>query len=162
MKEIKLLKGDIAIVDDADYDYLSQFKWYSVKTGNTFYAKRVDGNKRYFMHREILNAPNDKIIDHKDHNGLNNQRNNIRLCNKSENTRNMIRNNKDIKSSKYLGVSVRMSGRLKGQILAFIKVNYKNVYLGSFKSELDAAMARDVAAIKYHGDFARLNFSNNK
>src|SRR3954463_16169401 len=101
MKSIKLSKGLVTIVDDSDYDYLMHWKWCSVKFGNRHYAYNY--SVRY-MHRFILEVIDPKIeIDHIDDNGLNNQRYNIRIANRSQNMANRIiyTNN----TSGYKGVS---------------------------------------------------------
>ncbi|MFA7361984.1 MAG: endonuclease [Candidatus Kapaibacterium sp.] len=158
MKEIKLTQGKIALVDDEDYEYLNQFKWCAARQMNTFYAVRnVRINKfktkMIFMHRVILKTPSGKITDHKDHNGLNNQKNNIRVC---TNTQNQMNNSSRGGSSRYIGVFYD-----RGAIRACITVNKKNIYLGTFNNEIEAAIARDKAAKIYHGEFANFNFKLN-
>lgn len=146
--------GDkIVLVDDKDYDYLSQFNWSLLKDENTFYASRRCGKKRLKMHREILGISDPNIkIDHKDLNGLNNQRNNLRLATNSQNNRN--RRSYKNSSSKYLGVTWRKHSTAWE---ASIKSDGKNNYLGHFKNEIDAALAYNNAAKKLHGEFANLN-----
>jgi len=106
------------------------------------------------MHRRILGLkPNDgKFTDHIDMNGLNNQRKNLRVATKGQNEANQIkyRNN----TSGFKGVSWH-KGTEKWE--AKIMVNSQSKYLGLFNSRIDAAHAYNDAAIKYHGDFARLN-----
>ena len=155
MKEIKLTQDKIALVDDEDFEYLNQFKWYAGKSINTFYACRRLGKTEIRMHREIMKTQLEnnigKLIDHKDGNGLNNQKNNLRTCTISENNKNRHTINN---SSGYLGVS--LSKRRK-KWLAQIKNNKKVIYLGYFKDKKDAAKAYNEAAIKYHGEFASPN-----
>ena len=104
MREIQLTQGQIALVDDEDFENLNQFKWYANKHGNTFYAGRnirVDGKwKQVYMHHTILNG---KRIDHIDHNGLNNQKSNLRLCTQGQNMMNTQK--RENCSSIYKGVS---------------------------------------------------------
>lgn len=151
MKEIKLTKNKVALVDDADYECLNQVKWYAFKTGNTYYAARRFNKKVLLMHRVIMNAETGLEVDHKDHYGLNNQRSNLRICTRKQNRQNQTPFGK----SKYLGVSI------KGKyIQAAINVNGKRLHLGYFKTEEEAAIAFDVAAKKYRGDFAYQNFNN--
>jgi hypothetical protein len=156
-KEIPLSKGKVAIVDDCDYEYLSQFKWRAKVSANTCYAVRwtpyVDG-KRVFMamHREILNAPKGMDVDHANGNGLDNRRENIRLCSKAENNCNVDK--RTTNTSGYKGVywNSRMN-----KWYAKIGVDGQQKYLGSFSRKEDAALAYDRAAPKYHGQFAQLN-----
>ena len=151
MKEIKLTQGKIALVDDDDFEYLNQFKWHAMKIRNMFYAGRGHSGTR--MHREIMNVKKtDVIVDHKDGNGLNNQKDNLRPCSVGENNKNRHTVNN---LSGYLGVS-RVTSKCESWQAA-IRVNGKNIYLGSFKDKKDAAKAYNEAAIKFHGEFARIN-----
>jgi len=110
MKEIQLSKiGKYkgmykVLVDDEDFEYLNQFNWHVGKVRGNNYAKRtIHSNpiKSVKMHRAIMNAPINMQVDHIDHNGLNNQKSNLRLCVNKENAC----NRKSIGKSKYLGVS---------------------------------------------------------
>ena len=106
------------------------------------------------MHRQIMNAPKGTPIDHKDHNGLNNTRENLRLATISENARNCEKTKRPT-SSKYKGVCWNKKSK-KWQ--AHIHYNGISIHLGLFDSEEDAAKAYDEAAKIYHGEFAVLNF----
>lgn len=157
MREIILISKTygqkIVFVDDKDYDYLSQFNWSLLKDENTFYASRRCGKKRLKMHREILGISDSDIkIDHRDLNGLNNQRGNLRIATNSQNNRN--RRPYKNSSSKYLGVTWRKDSTAWE---ASIKSDGKNKYLGHFKTEEDAALAYNKAAKEVHGEFANLN-----
>jgi hypothetical protein len=165
MKEIKLSqqgknKGKyVALVDDEDFDYLMQWRWNAKKVGNTYYAMSfnfTDGvQKNIRMHRVIMNTPREMDVDHKDHNGLNNQKSNLRNCTKSQNSMNVYPSG----VSGYLGVSIR-TGTTK--YFAQIKVNKKTLFLGMFDDPKEAAIIRDRATIKYFGEFANLNFKDNE
>jgi hypothetical protein len=157
MKKIKLTQGKFAIVDDEDFEFLNQFKWYAKRDRTTFYAVR-NGGKRpnrvmVQMHRVIMNCPDIMAVDHLDSNGLNNQKSNLRVCTEADNHRNqkMPSNN----TSGYKGVVWHESTK---RFTAQICVNSKQIYLGSFGVGEEAAKAYDDAAIKYRGEFARLNF----
>jgi hypothetical protein len=168
MKEIKLSqhgknKGKfVVLVDDAVFDSLNKFTWFASKGNNTYYAgRRIMIGGRWiniWMHRLIMNAPNLYVVDHIDGNGLNCQLNNLRICLHKENSRNQIAQKN--KSSKYKGVSfctVKHRETKYVYITAQITVNYKNIKLGNFKTEEDAAEAYNRAAINYFGEFANLN-----
>ena len=91
MKTIELTKGKYVLVDDEDYDYLNQWDWYAYPHGRTFYAVReiiakTGIKSKLRMHRVIVNAKNGEICDHRDGNGLNNQRANLRKCSHQQNT----------------------------------------------------------------------------
>ena len=94
MKEIPLTKGYVAQVDDDMFDYLSQWKWRALRTRYTVYAVRAEyiGNyktREIRMHRAITDCPAGMFVDHIDHNGLNNQGHNLRVCTLAENSRNI-------------------------------------------------------------------------
>ena len=165
MKEINLTKGFVALIDDEDFEYLSKFKWYAMKGGSTFYAARYTYDKNdktrscILMHREAANSPKDKQVDHIDHNGLNNQKVNLRNCTRQQNMMNkaLTKRNK----TKFKGVSTSMrNGQIK--ISADIKAEGRTIYLGRFKTLESAALAYNEAAVKYFGEFAYLNNVNNK
>lgn len=156
MKEIKLTQGKVALVDDEDFEYLNQFNWYANKDRNTWYAvrftKKKGHGKRIAMHRVILNTPDGLTVDHKDHDGLNNQKYNLRNATYRQNQMNKTPSKTG--TSKYLGVSIS-NGK---QIMAQITINKEKVYLGTFKTEELAAIAYDNAAMEYCKEFANLNF----
>jgi len=140
------------MVDDEDFEYINQFRWNAYKKKNdTYYSSRYVGtinSKQVYvhMHCDIMGG---KLIDHIDGNGLNNQRSNLRFCTKSQNSMNAkpYRN----KTSKYKGVS-----RAPGRTSFALAVN--GMYIGSFRSEIEAAKAYDIKAKELFGQFARLNF----
>lgn len=154
MKLIKLTLGKFAQVDDEDYDYLNQWRWYAKKSWNTFYARRqtiIDGKRvTIIMHRLIMNTPSDLQVDHIDHNGLNNQRNNLRNC---TNQQNSLNRNLYKESSKYLGVRYCDSGKNQGLFTAHMR---PYLHLGFFKTEEEAMIAYNNMAVKLFGQFANL------
>jgi hypothetical protein len=152
-KLIPLTQGKFAIVDAEDYDWLMRYKWHVVNDRTTCYAMRSKGYTTVSMHRQIMNAPKGLIVDHIDHNGLNNRKNNLRNCTHSQNLLNR-RIRPDCKS-KYKGVVWDLYAR---KWISRICLNQKRINLGCFDNEIDAALAYDRAARKYHGEFACLNF----
>lgn len=156
MKEIPLTQGKVAIVDDEDYEYLSQWKWFAEATKNEarWYAARNYGEHKGLlrMHRAIF-LPNkvDLVIDHVDGNGLNNQRFNLRYCSFAENRRNNSLYSNS--TSGYKGVSWHKRDR---KWRANITVQSAQVSLGYFDSPEEAYKVYCEAAIKYFGEFARL------
>jgi len=160
MKKIKLTQGKFAFVDDEDYQELSRHRWCSQVGQSTFYAVRrfwLKYEKKYegeLMHRRILGLKHadGKKVDHINGNGLDNRKQNLRICSQAENLCNskVRRDN----TSGYKGVSWHRNRR-KWQ--AHIGVDGKLVYLGIFPDSRQAAAAYNRAALAYHGQFARLN-----
>lgn len=152
MKEILLTQGKVTSVDNSVFDFFNQWKWCAAKHHNTYYATRIEiiEGKRttFYLHREIVKAKKGIQVDHWDGDGLNNQGFNLRNATNGQNQS----NRKPWGKSKYLGVSYQ--GKY---ILAQIRTNKEIIHLGNFKTEEDAARAYDKAAIRYHGDFAKLN-----
>lgn len=165
MKKIALTQGKFAIVDDSDFGFLNQWKWYALpdKT-RTYYAARTilrPVKITVRMHRVILGLkPGDvRKADHKNGNGLDNRRGNLRVCDDYENQHNRWKQAK-MATSKYKGVCV-VSYRGYRYFNTRIQVNNKRIFLGSFpytpEGELSAARVYNSAAKKHHGAFAQLN-----
>jgi hypothetical protein len=153
MKEIQLTKGKKALVDDVDYEYLSQWKWH---VGSHGYAVRTssDASKRkILMHRVIMQTSEKMEADHISGDKLDNRRSNLRHADSSQNKMNKGPqcNNK----SGYKGVCWHSQ---KEKWHAQIKCRDVKKSLGLHLSSEDAARAYDRAAIEYFGEFAYLNF----
>ena len=158
-KTIQLTQGKEAIIDDCDFDLVmnSGYKWCAVKGLTRSYTYYVVGNggtnpRRILMHQLIMGKPQNGCLDHKDGNGLNNRRENLRVATLTQNCANR-RVHKNSKSG-FKGVYYEPR---KNRYIAHIKKNYKRFWLGSFRDPIDAAKAYDSAATKHFGEFARLN-----
>lgn len=154
---IPLTQGKFATVSSEDYEFIMEWKWWANKSrtsyGYRWYAARTaPGRKHVSMHREIAKRaglPEARDYDHKDRDGLNNTRGNIRPSTRSQNIANSTK--AEGKSSHFKGVAWHKASR-KWQ--ACIKVEYKFIYLGVFEKEGDAAQAYLLAAKRYFGEFA--------
>ena len=167
MKKIKLTQDQWALVDDEDYEMLTEHKWYANRDKDKFYVMRnspTDSNgkqKTIFMHREITNAPKGKVVDHINGNPLDNRRENLRVCTNQENTMNRRkhRNNKSgYKGVCYMKKKKYMISEHSKPWLAQIGHNQKNIFLGMYKAKEEAARAYDRKAVELFGEFAVLNF----
>lgn len=143
------------LIDDEDYKKISPYTWsVNLDNGNFYAGAWVDG-KRIRMHRFIMGATDpEKLIDHRNGNTLDNQKDNLRDSTKSQNNCNRI--SKRNASSKYLGVSFDKA-RNKWQSHIKDTKTKKHHYLGRFDSEKDAAIAYNSRAIEIHGEFAKIN-----
>jgi hypothetical protein len=160
MKKIPLTQGQFALVDDEDFERVnSAGKWTFWTNGNNQYAYRyfwVGKIHKYIsMHRFILSAPKDKQIDHRDGNGINNQKTNLRLCTQSQNGGNS-RIAKDNQTG-YKGVCFMQGSYGINPWHARIRVKRRLLDLGFFPSAQSAAVAYNKAALANFGEFARLN-----
>ena len=158
MKELRLTKGKVALVDDEDFEHLM-----SLRTPGGWAIPQwcCNGDYAYngelgLLHRYLMNAPKGVDVDHRDGNKLNCQRNNMRLATKAQNQQN--------RRTKYAGLS-KFKGahwdRSRGWWIARIRVDGKLKYLGIFDTDKEAGAAYNEAATKYFGDFAALNDLDN-
>lgn len=154
--EIKLTQGKVAIVDTADYDVLSQYKWYALKPTNNknYYAARGTYDKVtkrrsiQYMHKFLLDTTD--YVDHINRNSLDNRRSNLRSATPSQS-----RVNSTPKGvSKYMGVSWSKSA---GKWQAHIAYQGKKKYLGAFSDEKEAAETYNEWVKGIYGEFANLN-----
>jgi hypothetical protein len=161
-RRIYLDEGLWTIVDPQDYYRFGCFKWCLDGHDGKFYAVRdarvgLDYTIRVRLSREIMQAPKGTFVDHHNGDSLDNRRDNLRIATRCQNMQNAKkRKNKANASSQFIGVYLDKNGRTWNYQL---KANGKIVSTGRYATEIEAARARDLAAIKYHGEFARLNFS---
>ena len=158
MKRIPLTQDKFALVDDSDFEWLNQWKWCAARDKKTYYAIRkipTNSHPRQIiirMHRQILNAPKEMLVDHRNSNGLDNQRENIRLCTFSQNSQNRCLSRS---TSGFKGV---YWNKRKQKWHSRIRVESKYQNLGYHFCIVKAAKAYDEAAIKHFRDFANINF----
>lgn len=143
--------------DRKDLDLLSKYTWAISKIRGGKYASAYVylGKRKYcriLMHRLIMKAKPGQIVDHKNSNGLDNRRANLRLCTSQQNSLNSNKHKDN--TSGYRGVSWHVEDK---KWYARISINGKCKYIGSFEHKKDAALAYNKAAKKHHGEFARLN-----
>lgn len=151
------------LVDDEDYELVSQYKWNldKIPNSNKFYAihsfnkgKDENGTYRFSsfkMHRLIMRFPKTKI-DHKDNDGLNNLRSNLRLATNNQNGYNQTINANS--KSGFKGVSYKNT---EGRYAVRIRVNGRIIYGGGFQNIVAAAKKYNELAVIHHGEFAKLN-----
>ena len=154
VREIPLTQGYVALVDDEDYERVSEHEWHPLKdprSGHVYAVAYINGFTTR-MHRLILNAPPGTDVDHVNRNGLVNTRSNIRICSRSQNSQNRCLRS-DSKSG-YKGVTWCPS---KDRWQARIVVGEKRISIGWYRSALEASKAYDEAAIREFGEFARTN-----
>ena len=163
-QQIQLTQGYSTIVDYEDFEWLSQWKWhynagYAVRSG----VSKLKKNVPIRMHREIMKTPIGMSTDHINHNGLDNQKRNLRICTQAENLRNR-KGSRRGSLSKYLGVSVRrikINKKTYTYWLAATRSNKKFLDKKQFpftpEGEVLAALEYDRQALKHFEDFATLN-----
>ena len=156
-RKIPLTRGQYAIVDARKYKFLMQWCWYAAWSNftNTFYAftavRQKDGRQHFVSMQEIvLKSRSGKIGDHINHDTLDNRLSNLRPCTPSQNQMHSIRRKS---ASGYRGVKINGRGWS-----ATVRVNKRDKHLGTFSTPKKAAKAFDIAARKYYGEFAVLNF----
>ena len=153
MKRIKLSQGKFALVDDEDFKRISMFEWYAAKNRHTWYARRSINKTRYIgMHHEVMRTSSSVQHDHKNGNGLDNRKDNLRPCNHSQNRMNC----RKIKgtTSKYKGVSFNKKDK---RWCVTIGLNNRHFFVGNFTDEKEAALAYNKAAKVHFSDRAKLN-----
>jgi hypothetical protein len=161
-RRINLEEGRWTLLDKEDYYRYNKFNWYIGGHGGKLYAMRTiiageDEITTMRMNREIMKAPDDRVVDHRNGDSLDNRRDNLRIATQAENMQN--RRKRKNTTSRYIGVWFTKEYK---KWESRIRHQGKKIYLGKFRNEIDAARAYDAAAKKYHGEFARLNFPDFK
>lgn len=155
MKRIALTKGEFALVDDADFEWLNQWKWCYVSSGYAMRREYLGGGRgnekaRYIlMHRIIADAANDEEVDHINRNKLDNQRDNLRLCDSSQN-----KFNTSVRRDNKSGVRGVSWYKAYQKWTASIKSRGTTKFLGYFDSLEEAVEARKQAERQLFGEFA--------
>lgn len=149
-KEIELKDGIVVIVDDDDYENVSNCKWYLLKNRDHMYAIGKVNGKFMYLHRFIMEPENGMVVDHINRSGLDCRKENMRVCTNSQNMMNSKSFNG--KSHKYKGIE-----KHRNKWRARIAVSGKLMYLGSFETAKEAAEAYDKKAIETYGEYARTN-----
>jgi len=147
---IKLTQGKNTLVDVGDYEFLSRFKWHAVSRGSKFYARN---GKLGYMHRIIIHPGSDEQVDHRDGNGLNNVRSNLRRSSNSQNQMNKKKQGGNT-TSRYKGVYWNKRDRIW---VVRITRDGSRLFVGRFTSENKAALAYNKKASELFGDFALIN-----
>jgi RNA polymerase sigma factor (sigma-70 family) len=143
-----------ALVDDEDFDRINNMgKWCACKVNQvSIVARRTVDGKSVMMHRVIMNAPDGMDVDHKFHNTLDNQKENLRVCTHAENQKNRQKGKNN--TSGYKGVTWL---KVEEKWLATIFSDGKKHYVGQYDTPEQAATAYDIAALDLHGEYACLN-----
>ena len=152
VKEIELISGGVALVDDDDYPVLSIYLWYQNKNGYAYRIKQINEVTVHsiMMHQVVRISKKGMEIDHIDRNKLNNQKANLRLVTKSQNKQN--REKMANTRSRYIGV-----WPVGDKWVARIGKDGKKIHLGTYNHECVAALAYNRAARKLYGKHAMVN-----
>lgn len=157
IKRIKLTQNKFAIVDEEDFDKLNKWKWHAHKDNkngvfyvwrNSHISEGIKKQRTFLMHREIMNAPKGMVVDHINHDGLDNRKCNLRLCTCSQNSANQTKK----------GLKGAHKDKRYSRWISSTKYKQKTIYIGSFRTQIEAAKAYDKKVIELFGEFANPNF----
>lgn len=157
MKVIELTRGKKAIVDDEDYEKVTNFSWHFNPNGyaESYFVDQETGKTICIrMHRMIMGAEKNQMIDHVNGNGLDNRKENLRFCTRSQNAVNSKLNKNN--SSGFKGVCRAKNSTAKIW-KAQVQTKRKPIYLGLFENPIDAARAYDETIERIFGEFALTN-----
>jgi hypothetical protein len=147
-------RGLYTKIDDEDYFTLSQVGWALNNFGYAIHHTTSNGkSKSYLMHRVIMKAPKDKVVDHINGDKLDNRKDNLRLCTQSENRQNSRR-----QANKYKGVRFSPNYPKAPWHVRIKGTSHREEYIGQFESEIHAAVCYDLWAVDMYGEFAKTNF----
>ena len=153
MKTLKLSTGEIVFVDDEDFEKLNKFRWYRwSRKGCSYAIGRMGGRRMLKMHNVVTPPPLGREVDHKDRNGLNNQKSNLRFANRSQNNA----NNTSWSKWGFKGVSFHRNCPNR-PFFVRCALKGKVYYDSSFSTPIEAAKAYNRLALKLYGKFANLN-----
>lgn len=160
---IPLTQGKVAIVDLEDYDRLSQFKWHAFKGRSGWYARRGLNDRTWeWMHRFLAGAVKGQKVDHQNGDGLDNRRDNLRFTTNTLNNANRSRSKRTAFPYKGVRIISRAKPTTPRPWGAYIRNEGKKIYLGTYRTAEDAARAYDEKARELFGEFACVNFPQNK
>src|SRR6202012_2383285 len=136
MREVQLSQGFSTLIDDSDLELTVKYSWHVLTTRGLAYARaKLPGDKSVYLHDLLMKPPLGMVVDHKDRNGLNNQRHNLRVCTQGQNmhARGLFKNN----TTGYKGVSDASRINPNKPFVARICYNYKDLHLGYFKTAIE-------------------------
>lgn len=157
---IPLTQRKVATIDAVDYERVSRFKWCASRVGKQWYAYRKDRGRTLRLHQFIMNPPKGKVVDHANGNGLDNRRENLRVCTKLENAWNKKRRKQQGAGSQFIGVYPCQ--RPAGKWCIKIQCDGEVTNLSPFDTPEEAARVRDRKAVEFFGDYAILNFPEER
>lgn len=160
MRVLENNKNLNVLVDDEDYQLFSKFKWTIIYKREIPYVIRgqwiseTKSTKIIYLHRLLVNAKNNDIVDHINGNTLDNTRANLRICSSVDNSRNQKLNKKNKTGYKGVFYNKRLKSKPYSVHIGF---NNKTIFCGYYSTKEEAASAYNDVAIKFFGEFARLN-----
>jgi hypothetical protein len=156
-----LTNGMVTFVDNEDFYCFNKYRWHCIKECGKYRVKRyfdlpkLNGKRREkkkYLSREIMCAPIGMDVDHINHNTLDNTRKNLRVCTHSQNVR-----NSSIRKDNTTGYKGVYFCKMTSRYLAYINISFHRIRLGYFTTAIDAEIAYNNAAEKYHGEYACIN-----
>lgn len=161
MKEIQLSNGGVSLVDDDDFDFVNRHRWHRKDSHGNSYAKGCVNGASTYIHRLLISAQPGQEVDHRNGNGLDNRRSNLRIASVSQNHTNTNARGLSGLKGVYKTWRINRDGKKQwaSRWSAKIGVNGEHIFLGTHATKEEAALAYDAAALKFYGEFARTNFA---